>query len=97
MSDLDKALKKEATKSLADLKPGEAATVKALEVSGEQRWRMMDLGLVPGTRVLAELRGPLGDPTAYRVRGAVIALRQEQARLITVEPEHNNNRQEREA
>jgi len=44
----------------------------------------MDLGIVPGTEVRAELQGPGGDPTAYRIRGAVIALRRQQAERIQV-------------
>ena len=39
---------------------------------------MLDLGLVPGTVVVAEMKSPAGDPTAYRVRGAMIALRRSQ-------------------
>jgi ferrous iron transport protein A len=46
----------------------------------------MDLGLVPGTVIEVEMTSPLGDPTAYRVRGAQIALRREQARLVQVTP-----------
>lgn len=44
----------------------------------------MDLGLLPGTEVCAELQGPGGDPTGYRIRGAVIALRRLQAERIQV-------------
>jgi Fe2+ transport system protein FeoA len=44
---------------------------------------MFDLGLVPGTVVEAELRSPAGDPTAYRIRGAMIALRRSQAELVS--------------
>jgi Fe2+ transport system protein FeoA len=46
---------------------------------------MLDLGLVPGTVVKAEMTSPGGDPTAYRIRGAMIALRREQADQIHVE------------
>lgn len=45
---------------------------------------MMDLGLLPGTRVEVEMVSPLGDPTAYRVRGAVIALRRDQAGAVEI-------------
>ena len=40
--------------------------------------------MLPGTRVTAELRSPAGDPTAYRIRGAVVALRAEQAKQVRV-------------
>ena len=50
-----------------------------------QRRRLLDLGVVPGTLVTSELRGPSGDPTAYRIRGALIALRREQADTVYVQ------------
>jgi Fe2+ transport system protein FeoA len=46
---------------------------------------MMDLGILPGTTIEVEMTSPSGDPTAYKVRGALIALRKEQAQLIQVE------------
>ncbi len=46
---------------------------------------MFDLGILPGTRIENVMPSPLGDPTAYRVRSAVIALRTEQAELIEIE------------
>lgn len=72
---------------LSALKAGEAGRVAALSprLRGAERRRMLDLGLLPGTEVRAELVSPSGDPTAYRVRETLIALRQEQARLIQIE------------
>ena len=58
--------------------------VQALASDGPERRRLMDLGILPGTLVEAEMRSPLGDPTAYLVRGALVALRREQARRIAV-------------
>jgi len=49
-----------------------------------ERRRLMDLGILPGTLIEAVLRSPGGDPTAYRVRGALIALREEQSRWIYI-------------
>ncbi len=66
------------------LKPGQTATVTALTCEGPERRRLMDLGILPGTTIVAELTSPLGDPTAYLVRGALIALRREQARHIHI-------------
>ena len=51
---------------------------------GVQRRRLFDLGLIPGTVVRAEFCGPGGDPTAYDIRGATIALRRQQAEQILV-------------
>jgi Fe2+ transport system protein FeoA len=49
-----------------------------------ERRRLMDLGILPGTMIAAEMRSPSADPTAYRIRGALIALRHEQAHLIHI-------------
>lgn len=72
------------TTSLDQIKAGQQAVIVALEHSGVQRRRLMDLGFVPGTQVEVALKNPLGDPTAYLVRGAVIALRRVQAQHIQV-------------
>jgi len=53
---------------------------------GLTRRRFLDLGLTPGTMILVELENVFKDPRAYRVRGSLIALRQEQASLIWVRP-----------
>lgn len=42
---------------------------------GEKSRRLKDLGLVEGTKVKCVLRSPLGDPYAYKIRGAVVAIR----------------------
>ena len=52
---------------------------------GLERHRLLDLGIVPGTEVEAELQSASGDPVAYRIRGALIALRRNQADQIQVE------------
>lgn len=74
------------TATLATLAPGESADVVRVSPAciGLERRRLMDLGIVPGTRVTYERRGLTGGLSAYRVRGALIALREEQARLIGV-------------
>jgi DtxR family Mn-dependent transcriptional regulator len=55
-------------------------------LQGYTRRRLLDLGLTPGTRLVAEMRNFLGDPRAYRIRGTLIALRREQAEEIWVRP-----------
>jgi DtxR family Mn-dependent transcriptional regulator len=72
---------------LNELNPGQCSQVVALSprLRGADRRRMMDLGILPGTTIEVEMTSPGGDPTAYKVRGALIALRKEQARLIRVE------------
>lgn len=60
------------------------AIVTSLDATGPERRRLMDLGVVPGVEMVVENTSPLGDPTAYRVRGTLIALRRGQARGIHV-------------
>ncbi len=69
---------------LSKLPLNKRGTVTSLSVDGTARFRLLDLGLVPGTAVVAVRRSPAGDPTAFSVRGAVIALRKEVADKITV-------------
>jgi DtxR family Mn-dependent transcriptional regulator len=71
---------------LSSLKPGEAGRVIALRCEGFNRRRLLDLGLTPGTVVECAFPGPAGEPRAYRVRGALIALRREQGDEIEIEP-----------
>jgi DtxR family transcriptional regulator, Mn-dependent transcriptional regulator len=73
---------------LCDLRPGERSRVLAISKAarGIERRRFMDLGILPGTAIQVEYPGPAGDPIAYRIRGALIALRREQAVHIFVEP-----------
>ena len=72
---------------LASLSPGQSGKVVSIlpTMRPRERRRMLDLGLIPGTEVSAELRSASGDPTGYRIRGAVIALRLEQAEQIQIE------------
>lgn len=74
---------------LSSLQPGERGVVLGLSprCRGSERRRMLDLGILPGTVIEAVLASPGGDPTAYRIRDALIALRQEQAHLIRITTE----------
>lgn len=69
---------------LTNLPEGESATVKTLCLSGNMRRRLLDMGLVEGTRVSCLYKSPAGDPIAYLIRGAVIALRSEDSATVLV-------------
>jgi DtxR family Mn-dependent transcriptional regulator len=77
--------------TLANLSRGEVAEVRRISPAcrGLERRRLMDLGILPGTRIEYERRGMSGGLTSFRVRETVIALREEQARMITI---HNRER-----
>jgi ferrous iron transport protein A len=59
--------------------------VKQINACGALRRRLMDLGLVAGTEVKAVRKSLSGDPTLYEIRGAMIALRRDEASKILVE------------
>ncbi|MFT4147119.1 MAG: FeoA family protein [Mobilitalea sp.] len=70
--------------TLNHISAGEHATVLDLSSIGTLRERMLALGLTRGTRVEVIRKGPSGDPTVYNIRGTMIALRKEEASLISV-------------
>ncbi len=70
--------------TLDRLAVGRRAAVTALSASGGQRRRLLELGFVPGGEVAAVQESPWGDPVAYAVCGAVIALRRVDAGQIAV-------------
>lgn len=69
---------------LDELETGKSAVVTGIGNDGPERRRMMDLGILPGAVISAEMRSPLGDPTAYRIRDALLALRRDQAQHIQI-------------
>lgn len=73
---------------LDELKQGQTGKIILISprIRGAERRRLLDLGILPGTMVEAELPSPMGDPTAYRIRDTLIALRRDQAHCIRVEP-----------
>jgi len=75
---------------LDSLEPGQSGVVTGISSlsRGVERRRLFDLGIIPGTTIDVEMVNPSGDPTAYRIRGSVIALRSNQARQIRVQPEN---------
>ncbi len=68
--------------TLDNLKMGEYGTVYDLNVTGNERRRLLDLGIVKGTVITALMKSPLGNPTAYLIRGTKIALRSKDAARI---------------
>ena len=78
-----------ARRTLAALGLGASAVVEGISLAcrGQQRRRLMDLGVVPGSVIEAEMRSASGDPTSYKICGASIALRQKQAEMIYLEEE----------
>ena len=70
--------------TLDSLPVGRSCTANTLLVQGDLRQRFFDLGIVPGTEITVLFESPAGDPRAYSIRGAVIALRNQDARKIII-------------
>ena len=70
---------------LSELPLGKICMVKKLNTQGLIRRRMLDLGLIKDTVIESLQKSPSGDPVAYLIRGAVIALRSDVASTIMVE------------
>ena len=76
----------ESKKILSELMPGQKAFINGINENckGIERKRLLDLGFVPGTLVEVAVSSPFRDPTAYRVKGGLIALRKIQASKINI-------------
>ena len=68
----------------SDLQPGHSAIVHSVCAPDGRQRRLRDLGLIEQTRVVCLGRSPMGDPSAYLIRGSVIALRRCDCRAIRV-------------
>lgn len=75
------------SRTLAEVRPGGSAMVVGIAPAcrGPARRRLLDLGVVPGTVIRARMRSAAGDPVAFDIRGALVALRREQAAHIRVD------------
>jgi ferrous iron transport protein A len=76
----------ETLQSLAALTVGSSATVVEIKVSPQSRSRLMEMGLLAGTRIELVRFAPLGDPVEIKVRGYNLTLRKQEAEQIFVKP-----------
>ena len=70
--------------TLTELKEGQLAKVTSILSTGSMRRRLQDLGIIEGTKIECLQKSPFGDPIAYGIRGATIALRTEDSNDIVV-------------
>jgi len=73
--------------SLADLPLGQHAEIMSIDCERRLSRRLMEMGLLPGTRVRVVRVAPLGDPIELRVRNYSLSLRRAEAAKIAVSPE----------
>lgn len=70
---------------LSDMKRGELCRILKISLPKEMKRRLQDFGIICGTEMECLMKSPLGDPTAFLVKGTVIALRSDETKLIEVE------------
>ncbi|MCB2221192.1 MAG: metal-dependent transcriptional regulator [Bacteroidetes bacterium] len=89
----DKAPEKQKHDLLSSLSMGEEAEIAGISphCRGQQRRRLMDLGIVPGSLIAAEIKSASGDPVGYRVMGTTIGIRKQQAEQIFIHRKKENH------
>lgn len=70
---------------LCNLKCGEKAKIIKIELTGELKKRLVDMGITAGEIIKFERNAPLGDPQHYLIKGTGIALRKEDSQYIEIE------------
>ncbi|HKL47705.1 MAG TPA: FeoA family protein [Candidatus Izemoplasmatales bacterium] len=70
--------------TLRDIHPGQSCVVKAIRTNNLRK-RIIDMGLIIGTKIKVKKTAPLGDPVEIIVRGYSLTLRKAEARTIQVE------------
>lgn len=73
--------------TIDDLQIGQTGTISKVGGEGPLRLRFLDMGLIPGTRVLLQKVAPMGDPIQIQVRGYELTIRREDARKIALKEE----------
>jgi ferrous iron transport protein A len=71
--------------SLDDLAPGQSGVLRRIELPEADATRLMEMGFLPGARIVAARSAPGGDPRVFRVDGTEFALRRDTARYLLVE------------
>jgi ferrous iron transport protein A len=72
--------------SLKDLRRGDEAILERIDLPADDARRLMELGFLPGARVVAGWSAPGGDPRVFRVDGSEVAVRRETAGKIYIRP-----------
>lgn len=75
---------------LADMKVGEKGIVDSLQGHGNIQHRLVDMGVVKGSHIQILKKAPLGDPIEVRVKGCALALRMNEAAMISIAIEGGN-------
>ena len=71
--------------TLYELPLNTVGIIDSLNCSPNIRRRLLDLGLVKGTKIVPVFKSPSGDPIAYEIRKTLIAIRKEDSKCIILE------------
>lgn len=71
--------------TLDELEIGKDAVITAVGGAGELRCRLLDMGLIPKTKITVVKTAPMGDPIELRLRGYELTIRRDDAKNISVE------------
>lgn len=71
--------------TLNELRPGQSAVITSVGGEGALRCRLLDMGLIPKTKVTVRKVAPLGDPIELHLRGYELTIRLDDAKEISVE------------
>lgn len=74
--------------TLNELKTGQSAVITSVGGDGALRCRLLDMGLIPKTKVMIRKVAPMGDPIELFLRGYELTIRLEDAEKITVVPDN---------
>ncbi len=74
-------------KTMAEMKPGEMGIVRKVSGTGNIKHRLIDMGVVPGSKVVVLKFAPLGDPIEIKIKNFDLSLRKSEAATIDVEVE----------
>jgi DtxR family Mn-dependent transcriptional regulator len=85
-TDSGKQVSMQVPEKLSDLKIGESAEIAGISPNcrGQERRRLMDLGVVPGSKISALLKSASGDPVGYRIMDTTIGIRKSQSDMIFI-------------
>lgn len=69
---------------LSELQIGSSGTIDVINLKGDFKRRLLEMGFVRGAKIMAYRAAPFGDPIAYKVKGSQVSLRQVDAKDILI-------------
>lgn len=69
---------------LNELAPGQRGRIQRVASAEDMKQRLLNMGFTHGAHVECVYRSPLGDPTAYFIKGTLVAVREEDAGRIWI-------------